>query len=85
MIVSLAPQFMRRFKKLDPQLKTEAREKISLFATDPQNPLLHAHALTGRLKGLYSFSVNYKTRVIYQPLNDTEVVLLAIGSHDIYK
>ncbi len=84
MIVSLAPQFIRRFKKLDPQLKAEAREKIKQFELDPKNPTLHVHGLHGNLKGLYSFSINYKVRVLYQPLSSDEVVLLAIGSHDLY-
>ncbi len=84
MIVSLTPQFKRRFKKLDPKLKDEARERIKQFELDPHNPILHVHALNGKLKGLYGFSINYKVRVLYQPLSSAEVVLLAIGSHDLY-
>ena len=83
--VSLTPQFHKKFKKLDLQLKAEARIRIKEFAENPDNPTLHAHPLNGNLKGVYSFSVNYKIRVLYQYLSNTEVALLTIGSHDIYK
>jgi addiction module RelE/StbE family toxin len=85
MVVSLTPQFKRKFKKLDPQLQKEAILRIKQFEQDPQNPELHTHPLKGKLKGVYSFSVNYKIRILFQHLSKQEVALLSIGSHDIYK
>ena len=82
--VALSSHFIRTFKKLEPRLKEEALEKIELFRINPENPQLKAHKLSGVLKGRYSFSVNYKIRIIYTYLSDTEIVLLAIGDHDVY-
>jgi toxin HigB-1 len=85
MIVSLAPQFSRKFKKLDPHLKEEVRDRISQFSENPEHPSLRAHPLKANLKGVFSFSINYKIRVLYQYLSEDEVVLLTVGSHDVYK
>ena len=82
--VALSKHFIRTFKKLERKLKEEALEKIKLFQSNPENPQLKAHKLSGVLKGRYSFSVNYKIRIIYMYLSETEIVLLAIGDHDIY-
>ncbi len=85
MDVALTPHFRRMFKKLERALKEEALEKIELFKQDPENPQLKAHKLSGALKDRYSFSVNYKIRIIYLYPSDTEVALLAIGDHDVYQ
>jgi plasmid maintenance system killer protein len=46
---------------------------------------LKVHKLNGPLKGSYSFSVNYKIRIIFQYVSKKEVVLLTVGDHKIYK
>jgi addiction module RelE/StbE family toxin len=84
MIVTLTPQFSRRFRKLNPQLQKEASEKIRRFANDLDDPTLHNHSLKGKLQGVFSFHVNYKIRILYQPLSKDEVALLTIGDHDVY-
>src|SRR3989344_7945409 len=45
---------------------------------------LKVHKLQGPLAGRHSFSVNYKTRIIFCYISKKEVVLLAIGDHSIY-
>ncbi len=84
MKIAYTPQFLRMFKKLESALQEEAFEKIELFIQDPIHPQLKAHKLKGKLKGRYSFSVNYKVRIIYSPITDNEVAFLAVGDHDIY-
>jgi mRNA-degrading endonuclease YafQ of YafQ-DinJ toxin-antitoxin module len=85
MHVTLTYYFQRQFKKLERSLKEEAFEKIELFKLDPTHGQLKAHKLSGRLRDRYSFSVNYKIRIIYTYVSETEVALLAIGDHDVYK
>jgi len=84
MIISLSPQFKRQYKRLDPNLKIEVREKIEDFKTVTNHQRLKVHALKGRLKGSYSFSVNYKVRIVFEYESETSVVLLAVGGHDVY-
>lgn len=85
MKIAYTPQFVRMFQKLEQALKGEALEKIELFAEDTTHAQLKAHKLKGKLKNRYSFSVNYKIRIIYTPLSKTEVAFLAIGDHDVYR
>ena len=84
MNIALTPQFRRMFRKLEPALREEALEKIALFKTDPNHSQLRSHKLQGKLKGRYSFSVNYKTRIVYCFLSDSEVAFLTIGNHSVY-
>ena len=41
--------------------------------------------MKGRFAGRYGASVNFKYRIIFQYLSPKEVVLLAIGDHEIYR
>lgn len=84
MKVHFLPIFIRHFKKLDSGIQEEALEKIELFGDAKNHKLLKIHKLHGPLAGRYSFSVNYKTRIVFSYINKKEVVLLAIGDHAVY-
>lgn len=85
MKVHFKATFIRGFNKLHPDLKEEVLEKIELFKSPKNHKQLKIHKLKGPLKGRYSFSVNYKTRIVFKYISKKEVVLLAIGDHDVYK
>ncbi|KKU20078.1 MAG: Plasmid stabilization system [Candidatus Saccharibacteria bacterium GW2011_GWA2_46_10] len=76
--------FFRQYNKLENDLREEVKEKIELFRKDPHAPMLKAHKLKGKLKGYFSFSVNYRYRVIYEYDSKMTVALLTVGDHDIY-
>ncbi|MFT5036489.1 MAG: proteic killer suppression protein [Candidatus Azotimanducaceae bacterium] len=84
MKVHYKPSFIRRLKRLDPKLQEEVIEKIELFKTDPEHPQLKPHKLKGKFRGCYSFSVNYKIRILFEYVSENEVVLLVVGSHAVY-
>ena len=77
--------FIRQLKKLPVPLQKEAIEKIELFREDAYHPFLKTHKLSGKLKGSWSFSVNFAYRIIFEFENKNTVALLMIGDHDIYK
>ncbi len=79
------PTFIRRYDKLSEPLKEEVREKIALFLKDPHQPSLHTHKLKGRLQGRFSFSVNYRYRVMFCYEKQDTVALLSVGDHDVYR
>ena len=85
MQVIYIPVFVRQFEKLDKGLQDEVREKIELFRNTQNHKALLVHKLHGRLQGRYSFSINYKYRIVFQYLSKNEVVLLTIGDHEIYR
>jgi plasmid maintenance system killer protein len=76
---------VRQINKLDVDLQDEAIEKIELFKHVHNHRLIAVHKLKGRLVGRYSFSVNFKYRIVFKYCSKTEVVLLAIGDHKIYR
>lgn len=78
------PKFAREYKKLPAKIKdlTEKREK--LFRQNPFDPRLKTHKLSGDLSGFWSFSIDYKYRIIFDFASDETVRFYSVGDHDIY-
>ncbi len=83
--ISYTPSFVRRFTSLEHDLQEEVLEKIEIFKDIANHKQLKVHKLKGRLNGRYSFSVNYKTRIVFTQSAKNEVVFLTIGDHGVYK
>ena len=78
--------FKRSYKKriaANAILKEEFWDTLELFIKFPFDPHLKTHKLTGKLQGLWAFSVASDCRVIFKFYNDNKSVLLIdIGTHD---
>lgn len=77
--------FKRIYKKKvknNEDLKKRFWEALGLFTENPFNPRLRTHKLTGKLEGLWAFSVSYNCRVILKFLDKNEVLLIDIGGHN---
>ena len=85
LVILFKPTCVRQYQKLEQQLQEEILEKIGLFKNPKNHKRLKVHKLTGHLSGRYSFSVNYKIRIVFSYLSKKEVVLFALGDHDVYK
>ena len=79
------PTFIRQLNKLEDAFLPEVFEKIELFKDVKNHQSLKVHKLHGALSDYYGFSINYQTRIVFQYLTKKEVVLMAIGDHDVYK
>lgn len=86
MEIAFSSSFKRAFKK-----KIKGRNEIedlfwevtALFIQDPFHSSLKTHKLTGKLKNLWSFSIEYDLRVIfYFEEKNSKAVFVNIGSHD---
>ena len=66
--VGYIPEFVRSYKKLEPELQEEVWEKIELFKNPANHRELRVHKLHGKFKDCFSFSVNYRVRVIFSYL-----------------
>lgn len=84
MIVSYKPTFIRQLNKLNLALQEEALEKIEMLKDEKNHRLLKVHKLHGTFSKHYSFSVNYKTRIVFTYISKQEIALLAIGDHGVY-
>ena len=78
------PAFVRAYKKLPTDLQDEIKEKIEIFKKNPNASNLKVHKLKGRLKDFWSFSVNYRYRIIFIKEREN-YVLLVVGDHDVYR
>ena len=66
-------------------LKKIAENKIiDIFKNSTDQTVLKIHKLHGPMKDKWSFSVNYKIRIVFEYESKKEIVLLAIGDHDVY-
>ena len=72
----------RKKVKIDAELKVRFWDTMEMFIKDPFHARLRTHKLTGRLEGLWAFSVSYDCRVVFKFLNKTEILLIDIGGHD---
>jgi mRNA interferase YafQ len=52
----------RKRLKNNPELATRFADAINIFCKNPYSPSLRTHKLTGVLKGLSAFSVDYNCR-----------------------
>lgn len=70
--------------KLEKSLVDEVLYKIDILKNSNDYTSLKIHKLHGRMKNNWSFSVNYKIRVVFEYESKKEIALLAIGDHDVY-
>lgn len=77
--------FVKEYRRLPIKIRLLAEKKEKIFLTDPYTRSLKDHALTGKLLGRWSFSVNYQYRILFRFVDRQTVWFIDIGTHDIYK
>lgn len=84
--ISYTKKFIKMFSALDENLQERVVEKIEMFKNPKNHKNLSVHKLHGKLKNLYSFSVDRKHRIVFQyGKSKKEAILLVVGDHDVYK
>ena len=86
MDISFSSAFKKSFRK---RIKGSSSETIfwettEIFIANPFHPQLLTHKLSGNLKGLWSFSVEYDLRVVFYFTKDKpqKAVFVDIGNHN---
>jgi mRNA-degrading endonuclease YafQ of YafQ-DinJ toxin-antitoxin module len=86
MEISFSSSFRKAFRK---KVKGSAIEevfwkKVEIFTGDPHNFQLKTHKLSGKLKELWSFSIEYDIRVVFYFTKEKppKAVFVDIGTHD---
>lgn len=86
--IEYAEYFLRKYhkiKKRDKALAIKIKEKIQLLRDQNNHKALEVHKLKQPYKDLYSFSVDYKIRIIFEYGKNKEIViLLTVGGHSDY-
>lgn len=82
--------YKRAFKKTiknDSVMKDKILETMGSLKQDPFAPNLNTHKLKGILDGNWACSVDYDIRIVFDfvknpATNETEILLMNIGTHD---
>jgi mRNA-degrading endonuclease YafQ of YafQ-DinJ toxin-antitoxin module len=77
-------KFEREYKKISKNLKLKAESRERFFKKNPFDKTLKTHKLSGELEGFWSFSVDFKNRIVFEFIDDETVFFHSIGNHDIY-
>jgi len=78
-------KFKKSYKKIISKhntLKEKFNQQIKLFQTNPFDPKLKTHKLSGTLNDCWAFSVEYDCRVIFKFKGKDKILLIDIGSHE---
>lgn len=73
-----------RFLKRHPQLREQYRKTLLLLQANPHHPSLRLHAMSGKLAGLHSVSINLSYRITLELIiRDKQIVPVNVGDHDV--
>jgi addiction module RelE/StbE family toxin len=74
-------KFEKYYRKMQVDLRTKVNNRLLTFATNPKNPVLEDHALTGKLQGLRSINITGDYRAWYQWIAVDAVRFVRLGTH----
>jgi mRNA-degrading endonuclease YafQ of YafQ-DinJ toxin-antitoxin module len=83
--IVLSSRFRKAFKRKirgNKKLEQRFRDRVAIFQFDPFDPRLRTHQLSGELQGLWSFSVDYDSRVIFSFAESNQALFVDIGTHE---
>ncbi|MFA6171287.1 MAG: type II toxin-antitoxin system mRNA interferase toxin, RelE/StbE family [Patescibacteria group bacterium] len=82
--IEYSRKFVKQLKRLPGEIQKTAFAKEDLFKANPLHPSLRLHSLSGRLKGVWSISINKDYRIIFDRQPGGDILFISIGKHDIY-
>lgn len=72
-----------RWLKRHPELRQQYLKTLQLLEANPFHPSLRLHALSGKLQGLHSVSINLSYRITIELLIQGEQIIpVNIGGHE---
>lgn len=83
--IAFSSSFKRAFKKRiknQTEVETKFWKTVEIFIENPFDEKLKTHKLSGKLKDLWSFSVEYNLRIIFHFAEENKAVFVDIGTHD---
>jgi len=84
MEVFYSPQFVREYRQLPTEVKEKAKKKEKIFRRNPFDERLKTHKLKGKLDDFWSFSIDFRYRIIFKFQNNNTVRFYVIGDHSLY-
>jgi addiction module RelE/StbE family toxin len=78
-------KFVKELKKLPEGIIKLAVKKEVVFKNNPLHSSLRLHELHGKFRGIWSISITGNYRIIFERMDNGDVMFISIGKHDIYK
>ena len=72
---------LKKFKSKHPLIKRQ----IKSFLDNPFHPRFKTHQLSGKFKGYWSFSIDYRLRILFEFINQETIGFIDIDTHSIYR
>lgn len=85
MKITETAQFRKSYEKLDSQVHEKVRKQFRLFIENLFHPSLHTEKLEPKSSNIWSFRIDKNYRAIFTFSGTDTILLLDVGSHDIYK
>lgn len=83
--IEYTPTFAKHYKKLPLVIRMKAEKKESVLRENPFSPVLKTHKLGGFLANYWSFSIDYQFRVVFRLVKPRQIVLIDVGTHEVYR
>ncbi len=85
MKIELHPDFKKSYKKRisnNPKLVLKTAQRVKLFQSGVNDPVLKDHQLKGSKNNLRAFSITGDIRVVYIRVSEEHIIMLDIGTHN---
>lgn len=79
------PAFIKALKKVNVRIRKSFKERIAIFAKDPNNPQLNNHILREPYEGLRSIDVTNDYRAVYEEIQEKDekiAYFTTLGTHE---
>ena len=85
--VGYTREFVRLYRKLSSERQEEVKQAVALFQNRKNHGFIAVHKLHGKQVGRWSFSINFRDRIIFEYIGKgkNHVALLQVGDHNIYE
>lgn len=84
--IGFSSSFKRAYKKTikgKTELEQKFWQRIEIFKANPFDERLKTHKLSGKLKDLWSFSIEFDIRVLFHFIDENKAMFVNIGKHDV--
>jgi addiction module RelE/StbE family toxin len=83
--IYISKDFKKQLITLPKHIQKKAVKSEILFRENPLHPSLRLHKLNGKMNMLWSISIDKSYRIIFEILDNGDILFMNIGRHSIYK
>ena len=77
--------YSRLYRKQTAEIRKKIAEREPIFKADVYDPRLNTHKLHGRLRHLWSYSIDLRHRIVFKFIGPASVLYIEVGDHAVYR